>query len=48
MIDYFAGTMSFLSINGLLIFGLLGHSYLKIIQNEWTHRIVSFTEQKVD
>ena len=48
MIDYIAGTMSFLSLNGLLIFGLLGPSYLIKIQIEWTHRKVSFTEQKVD
>ena len=48
MIDYIEGSMSFISLIGLLIFVLLGHSYLMMIQNEWTHRKVSFTEQKVD
>ena len=46
MIEYIAATMSFLSLNGLLMIGLLGPSYLMMIKNEWNHRKVSFTEQK--
>ena len=48
MIDYIGGTICFLPLNRLLAFGFLCLCNLLMIQSEWTHRKVSFTEQKVD
>ena len=47
MIDYFGGLHVF-SLSWLLTFGILCLCYLLMIQIEWTHRKVSFTEEKVD
>ena len=48
MVDYIGGTICFFPLNWLLAFGSLCLCYLLMIQSEWTHRKVSFTEQKVD
>ena len=48
MIDYIGRTICFFPLNWLLAFGFLCPCYLLIIESEWTHRKVSFTEQIVD
>ena len=47
MIDYIGGTICLFPLNWLLAFGVLCPCYLLMIQSEWTHRKVSFKEQKV-
>ena len=46
MIVFIKVTMSFFSLNWLITLGCLCPDYLLTIQSEWTHRKVSFTEQK--
>ena len=48
MFDYIGGTICLFPLNWLLAFGFLCACYLLMIQSEWTHRKVSFTEQKFD
>ena len=48
MIDYIGCTICFFSLSWLPIFGFLCPCYLLMIQSEWTHRKVSFREQKID
>ena len=48
MIDYIAETICLFSVNSALTIGFLDPCYLIMSQSEWTHRKVSFTEQKID